>query len=230
MRRSLLSAVVLLGVVAACRADEGNLVFNGSFEEGRVLTGAPDGWTTSGNPSVRQRLTFDVGRDGGHGARLDCSVFSGDGPDFHAMICQVGKVGLRRGHRYRLTLWAKAASIKAGGVDVALVNSRDWVGSGLEEAFTPGPRWERFEFLFQCKRDIPAATSRLQIWFKSTGTLWLDDITLAETSDKPQWYPQIGIEGVTNAIPNSSFECGTAGWGSLTHGLGEGREHQGRRG
>jgi len=45
----------------------------------------------------------------------------------------------------------------------------------------------------------------LQVWFKSTGTLWLDDVTLAETSDKPQWYPRIGTEGVTNAIPNSSF-------------------------
>ena len=49
---------------------------------------------------------------------------------------------------------------------------------------------------------------------------WLDDLTLVETSDQPQWYPQIGTEGVTNAIPNSSFECGTAGWGSLTFGLG----------
>ena len=47
MRRSILSAVVLLGVAAACRADGGNLIFNGSFEDGRARTGAPDGWTTS---------------------------------------------------------------------------------------------------------------------------------------------------------------------------------------
>jgi len=220
MLRSILSAVVFLGVAAGCRADGGNLIFNGSFEEGGARSGAPDGWTTSGNPSLRQRFTVDAGRDGGHGARLDCTVFSGDGPDFHAMICQVGKVGVRRGQRYRLTFWAKAVGLKAGGGDVSLVNTRDWVGSGLEGTFTPGPRWERFEFLFQCRHDVPAATSRLQVWFKSTGTLWLDDLTLAETSAKPQWYPQIGTAGVTNAIPNSSFECGTAGWGSLTSGLG----------
>src|SRR5208337_3967363 len=91
------------------------------------------------------------------------------------------------------------------------------------ETFTPGPRWERFEFLFQCQHDVPAATSRLQVWFKSTGTLWLDDVTLAETSDKPQWYPRIGTEGVTNAIPNSSFQCGTIGWGSLTFAWAAGR-------
>lgn len=94
------------------------------------------------------------------------------------------------------------------------------MGSGLEETFTPGPRWERFEFLFQCQHDVPAAISRLEVWFKSTGTVWLDDVTLAETSDKPQRYPRIGTEGVTNAIPNSSFQCGTTGWGSLTFGLG----------
>ncbi len=220
MMCSILSAVILLGVAAACRADGENLIINGSFEEVRTRTGAPDGWTTSGNPSLRQRLTVDAGRNGGHGARLDCTVFDGDGPDFHAMICQVGKVGVRRGQRYRLTFWAKAEGLKAGGVDVSLVNTRDWVGSGIEGTFTPGPRWARFEFLFPCQHDVPAATSRLQVWFKSTGTLWLDDLTLAETSDKPQWYPQIGTEGVTNAIPNSSFECGTAGWGSITSGLG----------
>ena len=160
MRRSILSAVVLLGVAAACRADGGNLIFNGSFEEGRARTGAPDGWTKSGNPSIRQRLTVDAGRDGGREARLDCTVFNGDGPDFYAMVCQVGKVGLRRGQRYRLRFWAKAAGLKASGVDVALVNTRDWVGSGLEETFTPGPRWERFEFLFQCQHDVAAATRK----------------------------------------------------------------------
>ena len=130
------------------------------------------------------------------------------------MICQVGKVGVRRGQRYRLTFWAKAADIKAGGVDISLVNTQPWVGSGLEGTFTPGLTWQRYEFLFQSHHDVPAATSRLQLWFLSTGTLWLDDVTIAETDDKPQWYPQIRSEGVTNAILNSSFECGTAGWGT----------------
>ena len=220
MKCWILTAVVTLGLAVACRADEVNLIFNGSFEMVQAGTRTPEGWTTSGNPSIRQRLSLDVGHDGGHGTRLDCTVFNGDGPDFHAMVCQVGKVSLRQGQRYKLSFWAKADGLMTGGVEVGLVNTRNWVGSGLEETFTPGARWERFEFLFQCKRDVPAATSRLQIWFKSTGTLWLDDVTLAQSSDKTQWYPQIGTDGVTNAIPNSSFECGTSGWGSLTSGLG----------
>jgi hypothetical protein len=217
--RRVLSAVVFLGLAATCRADGGNLIVNGSFEGGSTPAGAPDGWTTSGNPALRQTLTLDAGREGGRAARLECTVFSGDGPDYHAMICQVGKVAVRRGQWYRLSLWAKASGIKAGGVEIGLVNTRGWVSSGLAEAFTPGLRWERFNLLFQARADVPAETSRLQIWFKSTGALWLDDVTLSETSDKPQWFPQIASEGVTNAIPNSSFECGTAGWGSLTFGL-----------
>ncbi|MGC8639120.1 MAG: hypothetical protein ACP5XB_04495 [Isosphaeraceae bacterium] len=215
-----MSVVAVFVVAAACRADGGNLVSNGSFEEGRADVGGPVGWTTSGNPAVHQRLTLDSGRDGGRCARLVCTAFGGDGPDFHAMICQLGRVGVRRGTWYKLSFWAKAAEIKAGGVDIALVNTKGWVPSGLDQGFTPGARWEWFEFLFQCRRDVPAPTSRLQIWFRSTGTLWLDDVSLVETSEKPRWYPQIGSDDVANAVPNSSFECGTAGWGSLTWGLG----------
>ena len=220
MNRSILAAIALFALAAACRAESKNLISNGSFEDAGAGSGAPDAWMTSGNPSVHQRLTLGAGRRDGQGARLVCDGFSGDGPDFHAMICQVGKVGVRRGQRYRLTGWAKAADLKAGGVDIALVNTRNWVSSGLETTITPGPNWEPFNVLFECQHDVPAATSRFQIWFQSTGTLWLDDLTLVETSDQPQSYPQIGTKGVTNAIPNSSFECGTAGWGSLTFGLG----------
>ena len=100
------------------------------------------------------------------------------------------------------------------------MNTRGWVSSGLNEAFNPGPRWAPVDFLFEAQASVPADTSRFQIWFKSTGTLWLDDLSLVETTRKPQWYPQVGSEGVANAVPNSSFECGTSGWGSLTFDLG----------
>ena len=220
MRRSILSAVVCLGLATACRADGDNLIHNGSFEGSQARAGGLDGWTTAGNPALRQTLTLDAGRDGGHSARLDCTVFDGDGPDFHAMLCQVGKVSVTQGKWYRLRLWAKVKGLKAGAVEIGLVNTRGWVPSGLNEAFNPGPRWAPVDFLFQAQANVPADTSRFQLWFKSTGTLWLDDLSLVETTRKPQWYPQIGSEGVANAVPNSSFECGTSGWGSLTFDLG----------
>jgi hypothetical protein len=215
----LLATAILLCAAACCRADGPNLVANGSFERSTARPGVPDAWSAAGNLAVRQELGLDTGRDGGRCARLRCTHFAGDRPDSHAMLCQVGKVGLTRGRWYRLSFWARAEGITAGSVDIALVHTRPWHNAGLEEAFAPTPRWERTEFLFQARDDLPAADSRLQFWFTSTGTLWLDDVSLAESSDGPQWFPQIGTDGVKNMVPNSSFECGPAGWGSLTYGL-----------
>ena len=94
-----------------------------------------------------------------------------------------------------------------------------WENGGLADAFLPQANWEQFEFLFRAKADVPAATSRLQFWFKSTGTLWLDDVTLTEWHAGQHWFPAIATDGVKNFVPNSSFECGGANWGSFTWGL-----------
>jgi hypothetical protein len=216
--------IAALGVFALCNtafcaSAETNLVANGSFEQSLRRPGVPDDWSFAGNAAVHQRLSQDTGRDGKRCAKLECTEFSGDGPDFHVMICQVGKVAVRRGQWYRMTLWAKAQGLKSGSVEAALSNTRRWENAGLEDVFTPGTEWREFQFLFRASQDLPAEASRLQIWFKGTGTLWLDDVVLTETSEGQQWFPQIATEGVKNFVPNSSFECGTANWGSFTYGL-----------
>jgi hypothetical protein len=219
VRRGCVVWAFLLCAAAASLAAETNLVFNGSFDANPTNAGTPDGWSAAGNPAVKQRLILDAGRDRRHCAQLECTEFSGDGPDCHAMLCQVGKVGVRRGQWYQLTFWAKGQGIKGGAVEVALSNTRSWANAGLADAFRATMRWERFEFLFRAGSDVPSAASRLQFWFKGTGTLWLDDVELVETSEGQQWFPQIATEGVKNFVPNSSFECGTANWGSYTWGL-----------
>jgi hypothetical protein len=210
----------VFSALAAGLAAENNLVFNGSFESNASKSDAPDGWSAAGNPAVKQRLVRDAGRDGNRCAKLECTELIGDGPDYHAMVCQVGRVGVRRDQWYRLAFWAKGQGIKGGVVEVALSNTRSWENAGLADAFRTSARWERFEFLFRAKLDVPAATSRLQFWFKSTGTLWLDEVELTESAEGQQWFPQISTADVKNFVPNSSFECGTAGWGSYTWGLG----------
>jgi len=210
---------VALGIAAQGFADNENLVANSSFESSTISPGVPDHWSASGDATVKQRLDRDVGRDGNRCARLQCTEFAGDGPAAHAMIAQTGKVGVRRGRWYRVEFWAKGQRIKHGAVEVGLSNTRPWFSAGLSDAFTPSPQWQRFEFVFQAKDDVPAATSRLQFWFKGTGTLWLDDVVLVESTVGRQWFPQIPTEGVKNFLPNSSFECGGANWGSYTYGL-----------
>ena len=220
MKTAFVCLSVGLGALAAgLAAEETNLVANGSFEGGQSKAGLPHGWSVSGNREVQQQLSLDTGRDGRRCAKLECSKFTAGGPAHHAMICQVGQVSVRQGQWYRLTFWAKGRQIKEGAVQVALSNMDGWENAGLAEAFSPHASWERFEFLFRAKASVPAASSRLQFWFTSSGTLWLDDVTLSEWGEGQQWLPVVPAEGVKNLVPNSSFECGGAQWGSLTWGL-----------
>ena len=219
MKRILFLAFLVLNAATLGHAAETNLVANGSFEQSQTKAGVPDDWSSTGNPAVQQQLTLDTGRDGKRCAKLACTVFDGDGPDFHAMICQTGRVSVRRGQWYRITFWAKAEGIKGGAVEVALSDTRRWERVGLEEVCSPGAQWAQFEFLFRAETDLAASASRLQFWFKGTGTLWLDDVVLAESAGGLQWLPQISTDGVKNFVPNSSFECGTANWGTFTYGL-----------
>lgn len=200
---------------------QGNLVPNGDFESDVDGDGLPDFWTTAGAPQIKQQLVRDRGWDGkGFSGKLICTEFGDGTPASHAMICQLGTIGVQKGKWYRLTLWAKAEDIKAGLVRVALVNTRIWDDVGLQDAFNPNRRWQKYEFYFQATSELRAEDSRLQIWFTSTGSLWLDDVELQEIpSFCPQRFPQIPTKGVKNFLPNSSFECGTAGWGSYSSNI-----------
>ncbi len=209
---------IMLGATLACRVAGADLIRNGSFEQ-LGESGAPAGWQCAGETAIKQTLTSDAGRDGGHSAKIECTHFEGSSPSAHVMLCQVGSVSVARGKWYRLTFWAKAANLKRGAVDVALSNTKIWDNAGLSDAFAVSPRWEKFEMLFCAKSDLPAAASRLQFWFKGTGTLWLDHVSMVETEAGVQWFPQITTDGVKNFIPNSSFECDGANWGSFTYGL-----------
>ena len=101
-------------------------------------------------------------------------------------------------------------------VDVGLSNTRTWAESGLLGSFPVQASWQPVEVTFQAKADVPAEASRLQIWFGSTGVLWLDDVSLAPVDIRTRYLPEIAVEGRRNLIPNSSFECGVTGWGSYS--------------
>ena len=217
VKSSLLLAMLLAAV--GSQPEPTNLVANGDFASDRFRAGVPDFWQAAGNPAIHQQITRDSGREGGFSARLDCSEFSGAGGDSHAMLCQVGQAGVRRGQWYRLSFWSKAANLKAGAIELGLSDTRTWQSVGLAEAFSPGAPWEHFEFRFQAQRDLPGADSRLQFYHRNTGTFWLADVSLVETPEGREWFPQIATEGVKNFIPNSSFECSGANWGSYTYDL-----------
>lgn len=177
MARWLIWAAVWLSAGVACAAE--NLVRNPSFEAAADQKGFPPAWQTSGNRQrVSQALSLDRGRDGKNCARLACTRFAGGTPDSHAMICQMG-VPVKQGTSYRLTLWARAEALAGDVVQVALSDTSKWQNCGLQESFAPTSQWTKQEFIFRATRTC-AASTRFQIWFNSTGTLWLDDVELVE--------------------------------------------------
>jgi hypothetical protein len=200
--------------IATAAPAETNLVDNPSFEEDADGDRVPDGWRFSGDGNVAQKLTLDTGRDGRRCARLACTQFTAVGSASHAMLCQAD-VPVTRGKNYRVAFWARAEGIAGDVVSVALSDTSVWDNCGLQAAFAPAPDWKRYEFIFQATRDCPRA-SRFQIWFSSTGTLWMDDVEFVE-GDRDLYRPGdvIPAAGNVNLVPNASFECGTAGWGSI---------------
>ncbi|MBM3888091.1 MAG: hypothetical protein FJ388_03090 [Verrucomicrobia bacterium] len=209
---------LVIATTACCGAGP-ELVRNGSFEEINPKTGGPERWAAAGAREIKQRLSLDTGRDGRRCARLGCTEFGASGPAAHAMICQSHVVSVRRGKWYQIAFWARGEGMKTGHVDMGLSNTRGWRPTGIAEPFFVRPQWQRFEFLCRATDDVLAESSRLQFWFHSTGTLWLDDVTITESAVGQQWYPQIATDNVKNFLPNSSFECGGANWGSHTYGL-----------
>ena len=152
-------------------AQVSNLVANGSFEEGPGGEGGPPAaWSVSGSSEVGQKLIGETGPGGGRWARLECTRFGKPSPSTHAMICQVGTVGLKRGVWYKFSFRARGQDIKGNTVSVGISRTRPWGQAALGDSFFVGPEWERQEFLFRAKEDLDPAVSRLQFHYTSTGT------------------------------------------------------------
>ena len=212
----LLALAIVGAAPAVAPAAETNLVRNGSFDGDADRSGAPDGWRASGDSRlVAQKLSVDKGRDGSRCAKLECTRFTAGNPACHAMLCQMD-VPVRRGMGYRLTLWGRGKDIAAETVAIAISDTRSWSNCGLNGAFAPTPQWRPYEFVFRATRDCPKG-SRLQLWFGSTGTLWVDDVAMVEAG-RDLYRPGNVVPSVGgargNLVPNAGFECGTDGWGS----------------
>lgn len=161
---TIIMAAATLAAADVAAVPATNRIANGTFEALAADGATPEAWAVAGGRFVHQRLATHAGRDGGRGARLECTEFGGDTPDAHAMLCQAGRVAVRGGQWYRFAFWAKGEGIRGGVVDLALTDMRRWENAGLSETFPVDAKWERHEFLFRAKTDVPAEASRLQFW------------------------------------------------------------------
>jgi hypothetical protein len=182
---------------------------NGDFE---TLT--PDGktpaqWAYIAADNGDGTLEVGEGVEGGRCAKVTCTRAEGIwGPG----IGQTGVVETKGGQWYDLAFWARQEGITSG-VIAALRNVSDWNANHLWQQFHPTSSWREYHAVFKAPYDLAKDVSRLQFSFDSTGTLWLDRVSLTETT-APKSPNVVDVGTAKNCVPNSSFEVGTFGWGT----------------
>jgi hypothetical protein len=206
---------VLLWSCLARAGQDVNLVQNGSFERDTDGDGMADAWQFSGDSGVAVVWARDKGLAGSYSQKLACTEFASLSSASHAMLCQLDTLRLEESKWYRISFAARQEHISGGAVHVAISNTRRWSNCGLRESFRAGRAWKTFEFTFNATETISDHV-RLQFWYTSTGTLWLDDVRLEPSAPVRRRFTEVvpQTDGA-NLLPNGSFECGAGGWGSL---------------
>ncbi|MBN1126908.1 MAG: carbohydrate binding domain-containing protein, partial [Sedimentisphaerales bacterium] len=208
----LLSLFVVLGGTLL-QAD--NMILNGGFEVDSDGDSMADHWQFFGDNNVSARGERTEGFRGRFSQKLTCNRFQSLSPASHAMIAQLDAIRLEKGKWYRITFAAKHEGIPGGVVHVAISNTARWNNCGLQESFQATSNWTEYTFAFQATQTISNHT-RLQFWYTSTGTLWLDEVSLIPGNPVIKHYTEVLSDTEsTNLLPNSSFESGAAGWGSI---------------
>ena len=194
---------------------EVNMVPNGDFGEDTDEDGMADYWQFSGDEGVAATWARDKGFTGKFSQKLTCTRFTYLSPASHAMLCQINTVQLEKGKWYRISFAAKQEGIRGRMAPVAISNMKLWRNCGLQESFRVTREWKQFEFIFQATETITEHI-RLQFWYTTTGTFWLDDVRLEPSEPILKRFTEV-VPSTTavNLLPNSSFECGTSGWGSI---------------
>lgn len=206
--------VIFLSLAASATAED-SMVKNGSFEQDTDGNGMAENWQFAGDKGVTVAWIRDEGYVGQFSQKLACTNFTSLSPASHAMLCQIDTVRLEKDKWYKIGFAAKQQSIPGGAVHVAISNTKSWTNCGLDESFRAHSKWKEFEFVFRATETISEQV-RLQFWYTSTGSLWLDNVQLEPSEPITQRFKEIIPPSSTiNLLPNSSFECGMSGWGSI---------------
>jgi len=212
--REAAAALALMTILSVCPGQETNLVRNGDFEQDTNSDGMADFWQFAGDQGVIASWTRGEGFTGPFSQKLQCTRFTSTSSASHAMLCQVNTLRLEKGQWYKISFAAKEQGIPGGGVQVAISDTQVWQNCGLDESFQAHAAWRQFEFVFQATATISDHV-RLQFWYTSTGTFWLDNVRLEPSAPVSERFTEVlpPAPGV-NLLRNSSFECGASGWGS----------------
>ncbi len=191
-----------------------NLISNGSLES--WSSGLPTGWshTVDPNNGVTSTVTSDTGKIGALSAEINCTVYPPPGQQTstsHADLFQAG-FALTQGVTYNVSFWAKGSASNPT-IRASIYDTSTWANPPLYQNVTLGTSWQYYTFSITPTKSIPAATSLLWLTLDEVGTVWYDNIQVSVSQSN--YIPAIPAIGSVNLIPNSSFEAGPGGWGTL---------------
>ena len=150
-----------------------SLARNGDFRTDANGDGVPDEWYFSGGKQTTRRLEKSP-----EGAAGKCLAIATPAAERDAkadiMLAQHG-VPIETGKWYRLSLKARAEDLAAGRVAITITNMAVWKSLFDYQYFRPGTEWKSFSFKVQSK-DTVDKKSRLQIWYRGAGKLWLSNV------------------------------------------------------
>ncbi|MEI7861450.1 MAG: carbohydrate binding domain-containing protein, partial [Planctomycetota bacterium] len=218
--------------ILPCAAEGDELVVNGSLEQ--MVHNFPAGWERTEDSSGRVTATWTIeeGVDSAKALKIDCTAISPAlaTPDASPVHVMQRGIALTAGQKYTLSFKAKGTRIADKAFSVQIMDTGTPASPPVFEAvvaLTAG--WKEYRFEFAPSADIPPKNSLLRFALISTGTLWLDDVSLqgdpGVATDKtivPKFQNRLPRLGTTNLVPNASFECGSDGWLSLGQRLGFG--------
>lgn len=183
---------VAIALASACLAQDGNLLRNGTFEEGKGR--APEAWTKGPRVNgIAQLWAKGVAAGGERSLRLRRSArrywpktgwsqtFAHDGS----------------GGKLRIVASVKADRAYKGVVDVLYGNQHTWaiyIGAHADGDPPADHDWARYESVVEIPRGHRSITVDLQMW--GPGSLWFDDVRAEWAEDDAQVTDAAGVRPV----------------------------------
>ena len=212
---ALLAAVAVFGDAVAppqttMAADAACVLTNGTYEAGSFSP-----WYLQSANGAQATVAADAGASGGTSARITVQQTSADADAWNVQW-SYDNATLVAGRRYTLSVRAKASSARTTSVMLQQFNNP------FTEIWTDNVQlttaWQTFQWTIDFPWGAVTATPSLRFNLgQSTGTVWLDDVSLCESGN--QTVPTPAPVSANCRVLNGDFETGTlAPWALTTSG------------
>ena len=220
LRRS--TALLLTACSHLLLADGPNLLRNGSFAA-LDDDGVPTHWEVRfEGDGVEGRTSMVDGPEGKAAIKIECTAFPKGNKQAWIILKQDGTVNTKKGQKLYVSFWMKKEKMVADTVALAIMRREPW-GTLVRTTLRVAAEWRQTEIIITPDAQKGDCDStRFEVYFMETGTLYLSDMHVAETNKDKVVVNPIRLQMVRNTEPaaerniirNSSFEAGIDGWGT----------------